>query len=72
MLEVRKYNIRVVAICPGTVSTEFFRPEANTPLSSSVDTVLHPIEIAETCLYAASLPLNAMVNEIEIRPTNPK
>jgi 3-oxoacyl-[acyl-carrier protein] reductase len=72
MLEVRQYNIRVIAICPGTVVTEFFRPEANTPLSSSVDTVLHSEDIAESCLYAATLPPNAMVSELEIRPTNPR
>ncbi len=72
MFEVRQYNIRVVAICPGSVATDFFRPEANTPLSSSVNTVLHSEDIAESCLYAAALPLNAMVSEIEIRPTNPR
>ena len=72
MLEVRQYNIRVIAICPGSVATDFFRPEANTPLTSSIPSVLHSMDIADSCLYAATLPPNAMVSEIEIRPTNPR
>ncbi|MBZ0202321.1 MAG: SDR family oxidoreductase [Ignavibacteria bacterium] len=72
MLEVRKYNIRVVAVCPGSVDTDFFRPESNTVLSSHPFTVLKPEDVAETILYAASLPENATVSEIEVRPTNPR
>jgi len=71
MLEVRKYNIRVIAICPGTVDTDFFRKESNTTIYANRNTVVKPEDIAETCLYAASLPINATASEIEIRPTNP-
>jgi 3-oxoacyl-[acyl-carrier protein] reductase len=72
MLEVRKYNIRVVAICPGSVATEFFRDESQTVLSSSRESVLQAGDIAESILLAASLPENAMISELEIRPTNPR
>lgn len=72
MLEVRQHNIRVVAICPGSVDTKFFRPESQTYLSSRNETVLHMNDIAEACLLAASLPMNAMISEMEIRPTNPR
>ena len=72
MLEVRKYNIRVVAVCPGSVATEFFRPESQTVLSSSRESVLHSGDIAETILLAASLPPNATISELEVRPTNPR
>ena len=72
MLEVRQYNIRVCAICPGSVATDFFRTESQTTLSSSKESVLQAEEIAETILLAASLPENAMIGEIEIRPTNPR
>lgn len=72
MLEVRQYNIRVVAVCPGSVATEFFRAESQTVLSSRKETVLQADEIAETILLAASLPENATIHEIEIRPTNPR
>lgn len=72
MLEVRQYNIRVVTVCPGSVATDFFRAESQTKLTSSKETVLQANEIAETILLAASLPENATLNEIEIRPTNPR
>ncbi len=72
MLEVRQYNIRVCAICPGSVATDFFRAESQTKLSSSKESVLSANDIAETILLTASLPGNAMLGEIEIRPTNPR
>lgn len=72
MLEVRKYNIRVVAVCPGSVATDFFRAESQTELTSRKETVLQSNEIAETILLAASLPENATLHEIEVRPTNPR
>lgn len=72
MLEVRKFNIRVVAVCPGSVATEFFRKESQTVLDSSRESVLSAEEIAETILLAASLPENATISEIEVRPTNPR
>ena len=72
LLEVRKFNIRVIAICPGSVDTQFFRKESHTTLSSSKDTILKAQDIAEACLFASTLPQNAMVSELEIRPTNPR
>ncbi|MEO8513686.1 MAG: SDR family oxidoreductase [Ignavibacteria bacterium] len=72
MLEVRQYNIRVAVICPGSVATDFFRTESQTILGSSKESVLQAEEIAETILLTASLPENAMISEIEIRPTNPR
>lgn len=72
LLEVRQYNIRVAVICPGSVATDFFRTESQTSLSSHKDTVLQAEEIAETILLTTSLPENAMISEIEIRPTNPR
>lgn len=71
MLEVRKYNIRVVAICPGSAATDFFRSESQTELGSSRESVLSAQDIAETILLAATLPEKAMVTELEVRPTNP-
>lgn len=72
MLEVRKYNIRVAVICPGSIATDFFRAESKTYLSGRAETVLQAEEIAETILLTASLPNNATISELEIRPTNPK
>lgn len=72
MLEVRQYNIRVCAVCPGSVATEFFRADSQTSLSSRKESVLQAEDIAETILLAASLPENATLHEIEVRPTNPR
>ncbi len=69
MFEVRKHGIRVIAICPGSVNTEFFREDSSELKSESM---LTPDDIADSILYAAALPQNATVNEIEIRPANPR
>ena len=72
MEEVRKYNIRVVVICPGSVDTNFFNPLSKVSLTASRESVLQSADIAEACLFAASLPQRATVSEIIIRPTNPR
>lgn len=72
LLEVRKYNIRVVAICPGSVNTRFFKKESHSPLKSGKDTLLKPGDVAQACLLASILPQNAMISELDVRPTNPR
>lgn len=69
MLEVRKHNIRVIAICPGTVVTPFFgrgagrieRPERK----------LAPEDVAHAVIAALEVADRAMISELDIRPTNP-
>jgi NADP-dependent 3-hydroxy acid dehydrogenase YdfG len=69
-MEVREYDIRVVNICPGSVATEFFdRAEQTHP---NISKALRAEDIAETVLTALSLPQNANISELEIRPTNPR
>jgi len=68
LLEVRKHGVRVIAVCPGSVDTEFFRESPSELTHSSMIT---SEDIAGTILYAVTLPPNATVNEIEIRPANP-
>ncbi len=70
MLEVRSSNIRVIAVCPGSVDTEFFVDSGTTP-NNDPKTFLTSEDVAKACLLAAELPLNAAMNEIELRPTNP-
>lgn len=70
MAEVRKYNIRVVTVCPGSVDTDFF-DQPGTILNSRRDTILSPDDVAAACLLAVELPQNALMNEIEIRPLMP-
>jgi 3-oxoacyl-[acyl-carrier protein] reductase len=69
MLEVRKDNVRVIAICPGSVATGMMRDQ--TMLKADPTKVLQPEDVAESILHALSLPTRAMVSELDIRPTNP-
>ena len=67
MLEVRDYNIRVVAICPGSVNTSF------SDHSKDSEKIIQPQDVADTVLFALTMPARSNVSEIDIRPTiNPK
>ncbi len=69
MLEERKSGVRVVAVCPGSVDTHFFRHHSlPTP---DRDKILKPEDVAQTIVHALKLPQRAMVSELDIRPTNP-
>ncbi len=65
MLEVRRHNVRVVAICPGSVDTGFREHRANRSRVLTADDVAHAI------LASLTVPDRAMISEVDIRPTNP-
>jgi 3-oxoacyl-[acyl-carrier protein] reductase len=69
MLEVRKDNVRVVAICPGSVATGMLRDQAM--LKSDPERILRPEDVAASILHVLTLPTGALVSELDIRPTNP-
>jgi len=69
MLEVREYNIRVAAICPGSVDTEF---NPNREITAMRENILLSEDVAETVALVLKMPVRALVSEIDIRPTNPK
>ncbi len=69
MLETRKQNIRVIAVCPGSVATGMMQDQPM--LKADPDRILQPEDVAETILHALGLPGRAMVSELDIRPTNP-
>ncbi len=69
MLEVRKDNIRVLAVCPGSVDTSMLRHQPM--LKAEPSRILQPEDVASTILHALTLPERAMVSELDIRPTNP-
>jgi len=69
MMEVRSDNVRVIAICPGTVDTSLIRGQS--VLKPNLATVLQPEDVAATVLAALSLPERATVSELDVRPTNP-
>jgi NADP-dependent 3-hydroxy acid dehydrogenase YdfG len=69
MLEVRKDNVRVITICPGSVDTPLIRSQS--VLKPDPSKILQPEDVAATVLATLTLPERAMVSELDIRPTNP-
>jgi len=69
MLEVRKDNVRVIAICPGSVATGMLRNQAM--LKPDHERILRPEDVAASILHVLALPTGALVSELDIRPTNP-
>lgn len=69
MMEARKDNVRVIAICPGTVDTPLIRGQS--VLTPNLERSLKPEDVAATVLAALALPERATVSELDIRPTNP-
>jgi 3-oxoacyl-[acyl-carrier protein] reductase len=70
MLEERKNGVRVLAICPGSVATNFF-DEHHDRFDPKRDRILSAEDVAESIVHMIKLPQRAMVSEIDIRPTNP-
>jgi 3-oxoacyl-[acyl-carrier protein] reductase len=69
MLELRKDNVRVIAICPGSVDTSLLNDQPM--LKSDPSKILKPEDVAASILHALDLPDRALVSELDIRPTNP-
>ena len=63
MLEVREFNIRVVTICPGSVNTDFSNHTKDS------DKIIQPQDVADTVLFALTMPARSNASEIDIRPT---
>ena len=69
MLDLRKYNIKLINISPGTVITDFtdksnWPPQKRERYPSADD-------IAQIVIDALNLPDRCLVSKFEIRPTNP-
>jgi len=56
-------NIRVVSICPGSVNTSF------SDHSKDSEKIIQPQDVADTVLFALTMPARSNVSEIDIRPT---
>ncbi|MBA2737720.1 MAG: SDR family oxidoreductase [Pyrinomonadaceae bacterium] len=67
MQEVREHNIKVTAICPGSVNTYF---GGDTP-SNDQSWQLQPEDIAQTILNLLDMDERALPSKIEIRPSKP-
>ena len=69
MLEVRKDNVRVITICPGSVDTPLISSQGM--LKPDVTKILKPEDVADTVLAARALPERALVAELDLRPPTP-
>lgn len=69
MLEVRKQQVRVIAVCPGSVDTPFMDKQDR--MRPNRKRVLTADDVAQTVVATLTLPDRAMVSELDIRPTNP-
>jgi 3-oxoacyl-[acyl-carrier protein] reductase len=69
MLEVRKQNVRVVAVCPGSVATPFMDKQSRH--HPNRDRVLTADDVAHAVVASITVADRAMVSELDIRPTNP-
>lgn len=65
MLEVRRHNIRVVTIFPGSVDTAF------STINRRGDAITQPEDVANAVVFAVTAPARSMFSEIDVRPTNP-
>lgn len=69
LLEVRKHNLRVAAICPGSVDTPFSAKQGRH--RANRDRILTADDVAQAVLSTVTASDGAMVSELDIRPTNP-
>lgn len=66
--EERACGIRVTAICPGTVNTSLWDTDTvNADFDRSK--MLSPEDVAQSILYAAMLPKQAVVDELTLMPS---
>jgi NADP-dependent 3-hydroxy acid dehydrogenase YdfG len=73
-IDVLKHGIKVTAIHPGAVETEFslVRFKGNAEIAKNVYNGFTPLkgeDVADAVFYAANLPLHVNINEIVIMPT---
>lgn len=67
--ELRYDGIKVSCIYPGSINTEFF------DISGMIDrhpNMMHPDDVARTVEHLITTPDNLLINEVALRPLNPK
>lgn len=67
--ELRYDGIKVTCMYPGSIATAFF------DTADGVDThpnMMHPDDVADTLVHILQTPDNFLINEIMLRPLNPK
>lgn len=66
--ELRNDYIKVTCVNPGSIDTHFFENSGIEPHSN----MLQPKDIANTIIHILETPDNMLINEITLRPLNPK
>ena len=67
-LELRNYNIKVTSFNPGSIQTDFFKSSG----IESHSNMLQTKDLADTLIHILETPDNMLINDITIRPLNPK
>jgi short-subunit dehydrogenase len=67
--ELRFDGIKVTCFFPESISTSFFDDIESVTLH---DNMMHPVDIAKTLKYVLETSDNFLINEITMRPLNPK
>lgn len=64
MLDHRYENVRVTAVLPGSVSTDFSR-------GGTADWKIQPEDVAEAVAMILAMPERTLISHVEIRPSKP-
>lgn len=67
--ELRYDKIKVTAMFPGSIGTDFFKIAAN---QESHSNMMKPDDVADTLIHILETPDNLLIDEITLRPLNPK
>lgn len=67
--ELRYDGIKVTCFFPGSIATNFFDSIESVELH---DNMMQPADVAETLRHVLSTPDNYLINEVTMRPLNPK
>jgi len=67
-LEVRKHNIKVVVINPGSTRTAFYNHGDTRFEESFLNKFLKPTDIAKACLFVAEQSDNCIIKELDMIP----
>jgi len=68
-MEERQHGIRVTVIYPGLCDTPILQNRPVPPTPEQRARMMQPAEIAEACVFAASLPPRTYVSDLTLMPT---
>lgn len=66
--ELRFFDIKVTVINPGSIDTDFFQSSG----ISKHHNMLQPSDLADTVIHVLETPDNMLIDELTVRPLNPK